>query len=86
MKNPLLLLDQYRDFDRVLGSLDVDAAIAAAAPAADDTPAEVLDLIAQRTAAKKAKDFAKADAIRDQLKTLGYAVVDTPAGPKAEKL
>ena len=80
-----ILLDQYRDFDRILGSLDVDASINAA-PAADDTPAEVLELIEKRTAAKKAKNWAEADAIRDQLKALGYAVVDTPAGPKAEKL
>ena len=80
-----ILLDQYRDFDRILGSLDVDASINAA-PATDDTPAEVLELIEKRTAAKKAKNWAEADAIRDQLKALGYAVVDTPAGPKAEKL
>ena len=80
-----ILLDQYRDFDRILGSLDVDAAINVA-PASDDTPAEVLELIEKRTAAKKAKNWSEADAIRDQLKALGYAVVDTPAGPKAEKI
>ena len=83
-----VLLDQYRDFDRILAALDVDQAINAAQSAADadDTPAEVKDLLEQRTAAKKAKDFAKADAIRDTLKNMGYTVVDTPAGPKAEKI
>ena len=34
----------------------------------------------------KAKDFAKADAIRDQLKSLGWAVKDTAAGPEITKL
>ncbi len=43
-------------------------------------------LIAQRNEAKKAKDFARADAIRDELKTLGVALMDTPEGTKWEKL
>ncbi len=82
-----LLLDQYRDFDRILAVLDVDQALKAVpAETADDTPAEILALVAQRTAAKKAKDFAQADAIRDQLKSLGWQVLDTPQGPKAQKL
>lgn len=37
-------------------------------------------LIAERTAAKKNKDFAKADEIRDQLKQMGIAIEDTRAG------
>lgn len=37
--------------------------------------------VAQRTAAKAAKDFAEADRIRDELAADGIAVEDTPTGP-----
>jgi cysteinyl-tRNA synthetase len=42
----------------------------------------VSTLLAQRDAARTAKDFATADAIRDQLKAAGVEVEDTPQGPK----
>ena len=45
-------------------------------------PAEVLTLVAERSAAKKARDFARADALRQQILNLGYQVADTPQGPK----
>jgi cysteinyl-tRNA synthetase len=80
-----VLLDQFRDFDRVFGALDVDVEKKEEAPAVD-APAEVLELVAARTEAKKAKDFAKADAIRDQLKKMGWSVVDKPTGPVPVKL
>ena len=38
----------------------------------------------QRQAARVRKDFAAADAIRDQLTTLGVSVEDTPDGPRWE--
>jgi cysteinyl-tRNA synthetase len=38
-------------------------------------------LLEDRQAARKAKDFAKADEIRDKLKEGGYLVEDTPTGP-----
>jgi cysteinyl-tRNA synthetase len=38
----------------------------------------------QRQAARARKDFAAADAIRDQLKALGVQVEDTPQGPRWE--
>lgn len=43
---------------------------------------EVEALIHQRTQARKEKDFAKADAIRDRLKEMGIVLEDTPAGVK----
>ncbi|MBR0507560.1 MAG: cysteine--tRNA ligase, partial [Clostridia bacterium] len=49
-------------------------------------PDEALVLLDARTEAKKAKDWAKADAIRDQLKTMGFAVEDTREGAKLKKL
>jgi cysteinyl-tRNA synthetase len=38
-------------------------------------------LIAERQQARKEKDFARADTLREQLTELGISVQDTPAGP-----
>ncbi len=48
----------------------------------DSLDSEVEELIAKRTEARKAKDFATADAIRDQLKEMGVVLEDTPQGVK----
>ena len=42
-------------------------------------------LIAKRTEAKKAKDFATSDAIRDELTAMGIAIMDTAEGTVWEK-
>ena len=42
----------------------------------------VKGLLERREQARKAKDFATADAIRDQIKAAGIEVEDTPTGPK----
>ncbi len=52
----------------------------------DDIPQEVIELTQQRTDAKKAKDFAAADSIRDKITELGYTVEDTRNGPVIKKI
>ena len=70
-------------FDNVLG-LDLEET------AADNTESgvdqEVLDLIKDREEARKAKDFAKSDEIRDQLKNMGIEIKDTADGTKWKKV
>ncbi len=53
---------------------------------ADEDTAWILELIEKRTAAKKAKDFAGADAIRDELLSKGIAIKDTREGVKWERI
>jgi len=46
----------------------------------DAIPREAADLVAERSAARAARDYARADAIRGQLRALGWEVVDGPDG------
>lgn len=48
-------------------------------------PAEIESLSAQRAEAKKNRDFALADSLREKIKSLGWLVEDTPKGPKIKK-
>jgi cysteinyl-tRNA synthetase len=47
---------------------------------AGDVPAELLDKAAERDAARAAKDWARADVLRDEIQAAGFVVEDTPAG------
>ncbi len=49
-------------------------------------PQEALALLEQRQQARKDRNFPLADALRGQLKDMGFAVEDTPQGPKLKKL
>ncbi|MFO0043678.1 MAG: cysteine--tRNA ligase [Pseudomonadota bacterium] len=69
---------------RLLGLLQQDPAtwFAQSQPAIAVDEARVQSLVEERQAAKKARDFARADAVRAELTALGIAVEDTPQGPR----
>jgi cysteinyl-tRNA synthetase len=50
-----------------------------------EAPAEIQAFLEQRQAARKAKDFMRADQLRDELKARGWLIEDTPKGPKLKK-
>ena len=54
--------------------------------AKEEIPAEVLELAEKRAQAKKEKNFAEADKLRDEITALGYSIKDTPKGPQLEKI
>ncbi|MCI0340403.1 MAG: cysteine--tRNA ligase [Planctomycetales bacterium] len=79
-----------------LARADADAAEAAfahadgifgcfAVPGEEATPADVSALVLERETARKRRDFAASDRIRKDLAARGWAVEDTPAGPKVRR-
>ncbi|MBR5742397.1 MAG: cysteine--tRNA ligase [Clostridia bacterium] len=74
------------EFDRVLSLSLAERALAAGKreeeKAEDDGDGEILRLVEERNAARKAKNYARADEIRDLLKSMNVTVEDTPNGPK----
>ncbi len=79
-----------QDFDQVLSLNLLQAAQTLrekqAAEAAAQADPEIDALVAARTAAKKEKNFAEADRIRDELKARGIEIIDTPQGTKWRKV
>ncbi|MCH5206549.1 MAG: cysteine--tRNA ligase [Oscillospiraceae bacterium] len=51
----------------------------------EEIPSEVTELLEQRKAARKAKDFATADALRDKIAEMGYIVEETRQGTIVKK-
>jgi cysteinyl-tRNA synthetase len=95
------VFDWVREHNRLLGSGEASVARAAAALAAwekidavlalgqadaPQVPEELQELLVEREAARKARDFKRADAIRDELKGKGWAIEDTPKGARLKKL
>ncbi|HWQ97024.1 MAG TPA: cysteine--tRNA ligase [Clostridia bacterium] len=71
-------LQLFSELTRVLGLLTQEKS--------EEFPAEALALLEERQAVRKAKNFARADEIRDALKNMGFTVEDTANGPKLKKL
>ncbi len=94
------VFDWVRDNNRALAENQMTAARAAAAVAAwqridqvlglgtaqeAEAPPEILALLEARQAARKGKDFARADALRQELKAKGWLIEDTPKGPRLKR-
>jgi cysteinyl-tRNA synthetase len=64
----------------------IDSVLGIGTAAEVEAPAEIIALLEARQAARKAKDFKRSDAIRDELKAKGWVVEDSPKGPKLKKI
>jgi cysteinyl-tRNA synthetase len=73
------------DAQRVVGAMrafDRIFAVLSEAPARTGEDAGIDALVAERDAARAAKDWARADAIRHQLAARGVEIYDTPSGTR----
>ena len=88
--NDATKLAALADFDQVLSLNLLEAAAKLRAKQAEEEAAnadpEIDALVAARTAAKKERNFAEADRIRDELKARGIEIIDTPQGTKWRKV
>ena len=85
--NDATKLAALADFDTVLGLDLLKAAqrVRDAQPKQEQNP-EIDALVAARTAAKKEKNWAEADRIRDELKARGIEIIDTPQGTSWKRI
>ena len=72
-RNALALLDRLDEVTGVFGEREVAV------------PADVLERVQARQDARRGKDFARADALRDELAAEGWVIEDTPDGPRVKK-
>ncbi len=75
-------LSAYADWAEILGFA---SAFQEGEDLEENLKTEIESLIAQRQEARKAKNWAAADAIRDQLDTMGILIKDTPQGVQWQK-
>ena len=83
--NDATRLAAVADFDRVLSLSLIEKAEELRKKNAEPEGAHderIEGLLSERAAAKKAKNFAEADRIRDRLKAEGITIIDTPQGAK----
>lgn len=72
-KATLLLMDQVLGLD-----------LANWTPTAEEIPDNVLELVEKRNSARRNKDWAQADTLRDQIIALGYEIEDGPEGTRVK--
>ena len=95
------IFDWVSETNRKLAENKMDAGSAAAALAAwnkldsvlgvgmraeVEIPPEIAALMEAREAARKARDFKRSDALRDELKSKGWIIEDTPKGPRLKPI
>ncbi len=83
---PLHLLGEVRlpTLEEGLPPAVVEEVLAAEA-AEESLPPEVAALVEEREATRRARDWARADAIREELSRMGYVVEDTAQGPRLRR-
>ena len=64
----------------------LDSVLGVGAPVEVEVPPEINALLEARQAARKAKDFKRSDAIRDELKSKGWGIEDTPKGARVKRI
>ncbi len=76
------MVNQIRETYGLLGLFyrDADEYLSKYAPKEEDVPAEVKAIAEERFQARKNKDWAKSDELREQLRSLGYSVKDSKEG------
>jgi cysteinyl-tRNA synthetase len=65
--------------------VDILGALGLTLSAGDDVPADIVAKGAQIDAARAAKDFSTADAVRDELQALGYVVETSKDGTRVRR-
>jgi cysteinyl-tRNA synthetase len=95
-----LFLERMLMWDNVLGVLGAVPAVVKLEPITvraemptatvisypENTPRDVIELVTQREEARSRRDFSRSDAIRRVLLERGFAVDDTPAGPRVKSV
>ncbi len=78
-----LILESLAQVDDVLGIMQFgrEPTRASGEPRRADEDSDIQALVDEREGARRAKDYARADAIREKLKERGVVVQDTPDGP-----
>jgi cysteinyl-tRNA synthetase len=71
------LYSLFRQFSDVLGIF--------AETGKEEIPEEVVKLVEERESARKKKEWAVSDALRDKIRSLGYIIKDTKEGPNVKK-
>lgn len=67
----------YRQFSDVLGLFEESGK--------KKIPEKVMILVKERESARKKKEWAISDTLREKIKSLGYVVQDTKEGPNVKK-
>lgn len=71
------ILKLMKDFDKVLGVMKFEK---------EEIPKEIKELADKRVEARKAKNWAEADELRDEIKAKGYIIEDTSEGYRVKKV
>lgn len=77
--------------DRVLGlglirTKGMQPARSLRVTAVEDLPVAIKEKVSLREAARKEKNFAESDRLRDEIKAAGFEIEDTPEGPSVHKI